>query len=95
MPVTVPIVSKKSDSMIAKMVSSAVSTPSLANAWNGSCRPSPSVEKLGVTTSGLGMVATPTMSAMTVVARMLMINAARILRTKRMIVIARPMRKTT
>ncbi len=36
MPVTVPIVSKKSLSMIAKMVSTALMKPSLANTCNGS-----------------------------------------------------------
>ena len=35
-PVTVPIVSKKSLSMIAKIVRTAVMTPSLVNAWKTS-----------------------------------------------------------
>ena len=79
MPVTVPIVSKKSDSMIAKIVEHGRrATPSLVNAWNGSCRPRPRVSKLTVAIRGSGIVATPATMATTVVTRMLMIRAARI-----------------
>jgi hypothetical protein len=59
----------------------AVTTPSLAKTWNGSWRPRPKVEKSGAAMSSLagGSGATPVTTAMTVVTRMLMIRAARIL----------------
>ena len=95
MPVTVPIVSKKSLSMIAKIVSSADTTPSFANTWNGSWSPSPRVEKLTTAVSLLVSTGcTPATIAMIVVTAMLMISAARILRAYRMKVIARPIRNT-
>ena len=50
--------------------------PSFVNAWNGSCRPSPIVEKLGVVTSVVSTFWTPTTIATTVVTRMLMISDA-------------------
>jgi hypothetical protein len=69
-------VSKKSLSITAKIVRIAVTKPSFVNAWNGSCRPSPIVEKLGVVTSVVSTFWTPTTIATTVVTRMLMISDA-------------------
>ena len=52
MPVTVPIVSKKSLSMIAKIVSAAVMTPSLLKALPRSKSPSMEAGQLGVRSTG-------------------------------------------
>ncbi len=93
---TVPIVSKKSLSMIAKMVRTAVTNPSFAKIWNGSWRPRPRVEKLGVATRLLRFTGwTPRIIAMIVVAKMLMISAARILSAYSTNVMTRPMMNTS
>ena len=94
MPVTVPIVSKKSDSMIAKIVRTAVRNPSLVKAWNGSWTPSPIVEKFGAIVNCDGIEVTPAMSATIVVIAMLMIRAARTFSANSATVIARPSRNT-
>ena len=77
---------------MAKIVSTAVRTPSLLNTSNGSNWPI--VEKLGLTVSGDGTWATPATSATTVVMAMLMSSAARIFSANSATVIARPSRKT-
>ena len=91
-PVAVPIVSKKSVSMIVKITRSAVRRPSFSN---GSVRLNwPIVAKLGVTPITSGIFWTPAAIAITDVMRMLRISAARIFMTYSAIVIARPTRKT-
>ncbi len=64
--------------MIAKMVSTATMTLSLTKTWNGSWRPIPNVEKLGVTVMFVGNCVTPATNAMTAVTAMLMMIAPRI-----------------
>ena len=90
---TVPIVSKKSISMIEKIVRIADRAPRTANAWNGSWRPRPSVEKFGVHVR-VSTFDTPTMIETIVVVRMLMIRAALTFRAHRMIVRNNPNRNT-
>ena len=78
--VAVPIVSKKSASMMVKMVSTAVRTPSVVKTWNRSNWPR--VAKLGAWMSPCGgMLVTPTMKARMDVMMMLRTSAAGTLRT--------------
>ncbi len=93
-PVTVPIVSKKSVSMIAKIVRSAVSRPRLNTLPRSNFPRVLKVLLVGVMTKSVGTLATPVTNASTVVARMLMIRAPRIFSTQRAIVRARPAQKT-
>ncbi len=80
MPITVPIVSKKSESMMEKMTTTAVTTPTRAKTDRS--RPAPRLEKSGHATSAAGQTACPgvgnvrppvaplTATATTVLARM-------------------------
>ncbi len=95
MPVTVPIVSKKSLSMMVKIARIAASTPaSMVKIPARSWRPRPSVLKLGVHTNSSGMACTPVMMARMVVAAMLMISAPLTFRVQSAKVRSRPARKT-
>ncbi len=88
MAVTVPIVSKKSASMIVKMVRMAASRPSVEKTLPMS--KAPRVEKFGVLSRSGGTWVTPTRRAMTEVMTMLSTRAAGTLRTYRTIVTTRP-----
>ncbi len=90
-PVTVPIVSKKSVSMIAKIVSAAVSGPRTVNTLVRSNWPI--VAKLGVAVMVDGTVATPVTRQTTVMTAIEMIRAPRSFMTHRTIVRSSPSRK--
>ena len=93
-PVTVPIVSKKSTSMIEKITRIAVSAPSEKTFVRSNA---PSVEKEsadGMIENVVGTVATPATRAMIVVTRIEITSAALIRRAHRTAVRIRPMRKT-
>ena len=85
---TVPIVSKKSVSMIAKIVRTAANGPRTVKTLVRSNWPS--VAKLGVTEIVSGTFAMPVRSATTVMTKIEMIRAPGIFRTNRTIVNTRP-----
>src|SRR6266404_4538579 len=91
-PVTVPMVSKKSVSMIAKITRIATSNGSVLKTLPMSN--APMVEKFGVSVSVDGTLVTPAMRAMIVVTRMEMTRAALMPRAHRTTVTRSPKRKT-